>query len=793
MSLQNILKRINIPFLIILAFALLETLVFIAFKRMGVHDTFYCFSLYYYFLNNAVMTGEIPQWIPYLTHGRTAYNYFAIQGVEGFLQNIFYYIAPLLKNFNFLTVYHWGIFLDKLLLLTGTWLLGRRFFTSTFTVFFVTLTIMLSCVWLSSTYWNFYLYYALPLIIYLVHRFLAEGKWYYLFLALHLFILQSIAKLFYVVPVTSLTIFLYFFLYIAFNHKNVLPNLRKLQWTKICSLTLFMLILAGLSVFTLLKISRDPNLVYYMPDRMADGSVPLQVFLNYATEHYVVRWVELFLGISPCADYTVYMGLFSLPLIAIGILFGTKKENLHILSLIVTLIWISMGTSLAALFYYTWPLMKYYRHLSLIIPIIKLFLCFLAGYGLEFLLSQIQQPKRSKSLTYCLLSCSLFMLFLGVLIPRIIHRPDLIVFLKEWVVGKLVILLDPMFELIIQQQLSSTTLWAWIFCILFALLSLTHTKRWRKTILLCCLIIHAFDLLAYNSIETNKRSSSLTSKQSQVNQFQPLVYKKRRKFGSTENNNPREIIVHSRMNDVGANYWTIQAFLFKDPLHSFLRTDHAEKAFTDLVKMYRNGDGSKSIVTRKNRLFFPITHPAVLEITGTNRDKIQFFREAHILKDEKDIAFSLKNLHFKGNVLLLSETPGGSASETSPITNDWLSLNSRRRFPYQILRFDANHLIVKIQIPPKGSIWLYYADVWHPFWKATVNGKPTAVYKANLAYKAVRLQEGDNTVHFYFGSNLFKLAHFITTLNSLFWWGYLFLLLAQVVFNKEDENDPILP
>jgi uncharacterized membrane protein YfhO len=45
---------------------------------------------------------------------------------------------------------------------------------------------------------------------------------------------------------------------------------------------------------------------------------------------------------------------------------------------------------------------------------------------------------------------------------------------------------------------------------------------------------------------------------------------------------------------------------------------------------------------------------------------------------------------------------------------------------------------------------LSYADVWHPRWKATVNGRRVRVERANLAYKAVALDRGANVVEFRF-------------------------------------------
>ena len=52
---------------------------------------------------------------------------------------------------------------------------------------------------------------------------------------------------------------------------------------------------------------------------------------------------------------------------------------------------------------------------------------------------------------------------------------------------------------------------------------------------------------------------------------------------------------------------------------------------------------------------------------------------------------------------------------------------------------------------------LYYADAWHPEWHAYVNGKPSSVFKTNLAYKSVMIPPGKVEVLFKFGDTISKL------------------------------------
>ena len=123
--------------------------------------------------------------------------------------------------------------------------------------------------------------------------------------------------------------------------------------------------------------------------------------------------------------------------------------------------------------------------------------------------------------------------------------------------------------------------------------------------------------------------------------------------------------------------------------------------------------------------------------------------------------------------------------DSSDLSENDLSSNKRLRLPYQVQRFDANNLEVTTDIDDLKSAWLLYSDVWHPLWRATVNGKQTPVYKANLAYKAVKLERGKNNVHFYFKSGLMSFLYFIFGLNALCWLGIIIYLTAKIALNKK--------
>ena len=98
----------------------------------------------------------------------------------------------------------------------------------------------------------------------------------------------------------------------------------------------------------------------------------------------------------------------------------------------------------------------------------------------------------------------------------------------------------------------------------------------------------------------------------------------------------------------------------------------------------------------------------------------------------------------------------------------------------QRFTFDTLHLMVDTG-STTASV-LYYSDAWHPKWRATVNGVPTPVMKANLAYKAVTLPPGESRVIFRFGNWRSRLLLQTTVLlGFLAVGGVVYLLVSDLL------------
>ncbi len=57
---------------------------------------------------------------------------------------------------------------------------------------------------------------------------------------------------------------------------------------------------------------------------------------------------------------------------------------------------------------------------------------------------------------------------------------------------------------------------------------------------------------------------------------------------------------------------------------------------------------------------------------------------------------------------------------------------------------------VEIKATAATDRLMFMSDTWYPDWSATIDGKPTTIYKADYAFRAVKVPAGDHTIKFTF-------------------------------------------
>jgi hypothetical protein len=89
--------------------------------------------------------------------------------------------------------------------------------------------------------------------------------------------------------------------------------------------------------------------------------------------------------------------------------------------------------------------------------------------------------------------------------------------------------------------------------------------------------------------------------------------------------------------------------------------------------------------------------------------------------------------------VLLEQAPAGllpASTGTAPI-------NTAR-----IVRYANTDVIVDVDAPAGGILLLN--DVWHPWWRVSIDGAATDILKANIIFRAVVVPPGQHTVRFTF-------------------------------------------
>jgi len=239
----------------------------------------------------------------------------------------------------------------------------------------------------------------------------------------------------------------------------------------------------------------------------------------------------------------------------------------------------------------------------------------------------------------------------------------------------------------------------------------------------------------------------------------------------------------------GAQYWTNNLFLFTDEAGSTFQVDSWLKPLDQLLRTYWHVPIDSTAFPPGidlRELVFPLDHPAAGRITGVTADKIRFFSRAYALPSPDALAPLLVDPGYGGNVLfVLPDDAQITGAPLAPWKGD-AALSGDDSLPvhYQIARFDSNRLTVRVT-NPGAPAWMYYADVWHPSWRAIVNGHSTPVLRANMAYKAVPIPAGTSEVQLTFSNRMFELLAPLLALNDGFWLLAIPMLLW---WERDDES-----
>jgi len=741
-------------FSIILALELGLVLYLVLNKRMVLgHDGFELFAQQWFFVNSKVAHGQIPLWTPYMTQGNPAWWYFSFYYRIDIFTNILMLFSHWIKGIHFLPLFYGGLFFDKFILLAGVWLLAKRYFSSPLTVFFVASTVLASSITMTQNSFPLILCYGLPLVIYLLHRFFDTWNWKWLFFVIYFYSVISINTI-YFLPITTLAVFLYFFIYYIGSFpvliKNFKINKSDLIWV--------FLILILLSIFCLvLSLAKDPLMHVNAPYRQPDGSVDLMTFLQYGGQTNYTKWMELVIGISPNRDYTLYMGVLSLPLIFLGVFLSKNSNRWPLIVSAGFFLMFSQATVISVWAYDAWPLMKFYRHIGYISPLIKLYWCFLAGFGFEQLFDH-QRIENPRSVLYKSLFSGFFLLIIVIFLDYLALKPERIFhLLREFCQPNQSIYMK-FFPPYFCAMILNTAFLMLIGALIFFLRAFVKLSEKTFVFVTIVFLFHLTNVYGYAYQQIHLRSFPLTNEQYDLTKFQNIPFVPHRSL-TQDYSLPREALVHSLK---GIKLDSFNNFTFSDLIKPLYVSDVSLQPVHKLLLTFANNKIS----------------PVLLKLVGSSEEKVQFFTDAHLAVSDQAISSAMKDKRYAGDLLFYQSPREGSLRSQTDLQSMDLSQNQRIMIPYQVTSFSPNEIVIKVDALQHKGLWLEYCDAWHPFWKAQINGHPCSLYKGNLAYKALPLEQGMNTVRLYIEYKPLMLVYYFFMFSSFVWMIAIVCLLV---------------
>jgi hypothetical protein len=217
-------------------------------------------------------------------------------------------------------------------------------------------------------------------------------------------------------------------------------------------------------------------------------------------------------------------------------------------------------------------------------------------------------------------------------------------------------------------------------------------------------------------------------------------------------------------------------FMQWDPCMPRFRADHLNENVTALLDIW--GDPTKS--TRLDLPDIPFLFIAV----GCDTSKLKLVSDAIIADGAREAADILKGGSIKDTAVVISDIP-------EEVLREWKDKPhpSGATGEIAVTDFRANGLDLDVEVP-EGRLWLYYADAWHSDWKATVNGEPQEISQANIAFKAILLPEGQNTVRFFFdGGASYRAALVIIAIGTLVMAALFAFVIRTLAFATRGEGN----
>jgi hypothetical protein len=116
------------------------------------------------------------------------------------------------------------------------------------------------------------------------------------------------------------------------------------------------------------------------------------------------------------------------------------------------------------------------------------------------------------------------------------------------------------------------------------------------------------------------------------------------------------------------------------------------------------------------------------------------------------------------------------------------NISSEQIGAVKVVGFSPDSLRLEAEVYRPSGALLFYADAFHPGWRATVDGQRTPIFQANGGYKSIYMPAGPHQVHFFFHEGLASLINrlYLPVGAGLGLW---MLILLGTLFRKIETSN----
>lgn len=496
---------------------------------------------------------------------------------------------------------------------------------------------------------------------------------------------------------------------------------------------------------------------------------PKEAFLTFLGQKYsLIPEIELkqsidrYIEIKSFNSYYSYLGKVSLILIIFGIIWVFKyKKYLPVLGLVIISFLLTLGNS-TPVFYFFWkiiPGMNYFRLSIYFLGFLELFLSILVGFGLTLFLEKLSKIAFFKRKTLLISIIGLIIItanFIDLYSNNSKIEPTQTFTFwqqKPPVVDKLVEKLD--YDRI-------TT----IFPLNFN--DWTYVTDWKMQYFLRNYLPPNYSTL-FNIQSAQIRVPIYITRKDQIEASSLPVDLLLSDEIRQQLQNPGKLNFPLDLPDSSYQVYKTQGIkliLTLFPLNHPKLKLYWQSPLPTLMEL--KVLGNIDLTGNFGRLPLKVDNLFVYELTD-NLPRAAFIREANMLSSEQAVMDEIISGSFNPSVKVLVE---GNSSDTFSGETGYAQITKDEESKLKVL-FNST----------KGG-WLYLSDTYYPGWKAYTDGIETKIYKANYAFRAIKItQPGKHNAEFIYDPISRKIGIAISLTS---------ILILLVIFIKRKKIEQIM-